>query len=190
MADYAQDAVAVLDAVGWATAAVLGVSFGGMVAQELALRFPERVSRLVLACTSSGGAGGASYPLHELEDLDRDARLRTGLGLSDTRYGADWQQANPEDAAALLELAAARTGPSSPRQLAARRLHDTYDRLAGITAPTLVAAGRHDGIAPVANSEVLAARIPGARLQVFEGGHLFMLQDPTAFGAMADFLRG
>jgi 3-oxoadipate enol-lactonase len=60
MADYGDDAAALLDAVGWARAKVVGVSFGGMVAQELALRHPGKVERLVLACTSPGGAGGAS----------------------------------------------------------------------------------------------------------------------------------
>jgi len=62
MADYADDAAALLDYVGWGTAKVIGVSFGGMVAQELVLRHPAKVERLVLACTSPGGAGGSSYP--------------------------------------------------------------------------------------------------------------------------------
>ena len=69
MAEYGEDAARLLDAVGWETARVVGVSFGGMVAQEVALRHPERVERLVLACTSSGGAGGASAPLLEYADL-------------------------------------------------------------------------------------------------------------------------
>src|SRR5258706_4604874 len=62
MADYATDASALLDALGWQQCLVLGISFGGMVAQEFALRYPHRVERLVLGCTSSGGAGGYSYP--------------------------------------------------------------------------------------------------------------------------------
>ena len=66
MQDYAADAAALLDLVGWSSCRVAGVSFGGMVAQEFAVTTPDRVERLVLACTSPGGAGGSSYPLHEL----------------------------------------------------------------------------------------------------------------------------
>jgi 3-oxoadipate enol-lactonase len=67
MADYADDAAGLLKQVGWDSCLAMGVSFGGMVAQELVIRFPELVRRLVLACTSSGGAGGASIPFTELE---------------------------------------------------------------------------------------------------------------------------
>jgi 3-oxoadipate enol-lactonase len=71
MADYAADALALADHVGWATFALVGVSFGGMVAQEVAVTAPERIERLALVCTSPGGPDAASYPLHTLKDLSR-----------------------------------------------------------------------------------------------------------------------
>ena len=71
----------------------------------------------------------------------------------------------------------------------ARRHHDTWDRLSGLVIPTMVAAGRYDGIAPLANSEALAARIPGAELAVFDGSHGFFAQDANAWPAMIAFLR-
>ena len=85
MADYAADALALLDHVGWDRCRAYGVSFGGMVAQELAVTAPERVERLVLACTSPGGAGGASYPLDELLDRPADEAAGQQLRLLDTR---------------------------------------------------------------------------------------------------------
>lgn len=197
MADYADDAAELLAHVGWDRAHVVGVSFGGMVAQELALRNPSVVDRLVLACTSSGGAGGASYPLHELEDLPEAERFAASLELSDLRRSPAWQAEHPDEVVRLAEQAraTAAVGADDPglaagrrRQLGARRGHDTFDRLAQVRSPTLVCAGRHDGIAPVANSQTLAEAIPGARLQVFEGGHLFLLQDRTAWPVIIDFL--
>ncbi len=86
MARLAADAQGLLDAVGWDTAAVVGVSFGGMVAQELAVTAPERVERLALLCTSPGGAGGSSYPLHELEALPPDERAAARARLLDERF--------------------------------------------------------------------------------------------------------
>ena len=87
------------------------------------------------------------------------------------------QQATDPDAAA-----------GARRQLDARRHHDTWDRLATITAPTLVAAGRRDGIAAVANSEALVSRLPRGELRVYEGGHLFLLQDRSAWSDIVTFL--
>jgi 3-oxoadipate enol-lactonase len=190
MADYVDDAVTVLDAVGWARCSVVGASFGGMVAQELAIRHPDRVDRLVLVCTSSGGAGRASYPVHELADLPEDERPAAFLAAADTRFDRSWQEAHPDEAADLLAHFAAVGGALSRRQLEARRQHDAYDRLGRIAAPTLVAAGRYDGIAPVANGRAIADRIPDARLEVFEGGHLFLAQDPAAYEAIVAFLGG
>ena len=86
MQDYADDVAALLDAVAWERCRVLGVSFGGMVAQEFALRHPERVERMVLACTSPGGAGGSSYPLHELQDLPLEDRARRMIAPWSKRF--------------------------------------------------------------------------------------------------------
>jgi 3-oxoadipate enol-lactonase len=75
-------------------------------------------------------------------------------------------------------------------QLAARSTHDVWDRLGAITAPTLVAAGRFDGVAPVENAEAIASRISGAELRIYEGGHVFFFQDPTALPEIIEFLEG
>ena len=73
-------------------------------------------------------------------------------------------------------------------QLLARRDHDVAERLRNITCPTLVAAGRYDGIAPLANSEAIVSRIPNSDLRVYEGGHIFFVQDSLAIPEMLDFL--
>ncbi len=195
MAGYADDAAALMVDQGWDEACVIGVSFGGMVAQELAIRHPERVKRLVLACTSPGGAGGASFPFHKIEHLKGEARGRHMIPISDTRRDAAWAAANPDQYALFVALGAADPFADEPghamgahRQLEARAAHDTWDRLPAITCPTMIAAGRYDGIALPATQEKMAGRIPGAKLQWFEGGHLFIIQDRAAAPAMADFL--
>src|SRR5215213_6171056 len=114
MSDYAADAAALLDAVGWETCRAVGTSFGGMVAQELAVTWPERVERLALVCTSPGGEGGASYPLHELADLDPDERAAVGMRILDTRFTPEWLAEHARDAALVEHVAVGRSGPKSP----------------------------------------------------------------------------
>jgi 3-oxoadipate enol-lactonase len=74
-------------------------------------------------------------------------------------------------------------------QLEARASHDVWERLDAISCPTLVAYGRHDGIAPEANSKAIASRIRGAELRGYDGGHLFLFQDPAAFPQLVTFLQ-
>ena len=195
MADYADDAAWLMDHVGWKSAKVIGVSFGGMVAQEFVLRHPQKVERLVLACTSPGGAGGASFPFHKIEHMGREERARHMIPIWDTRRDAAWQKANPEQYEQFVAFAAADPYADEPgramgyrRQLAARAGLDTYDRLPQIACPVMVAAGRFDGIALPATQEKMAARINGSKLQFFDGGHLFMIQDRAALPAMIAFL--
>lgn len=194
MADYAADAAALLDHVGWERARVVGISFGGMVAQEFAVTWPDRVERLALVCTSPGGAY-ASYPLHELATRSPDEQLTIGPTLLDTRFTPEYLAAHDSDRLLAEFVQQRREQPASGEvrrgelaQLDARSRHDVVDRLHRITCPTLVACGRYDGIAPLTNGEAIASRVPGAQLRVYEGGHMFFVQDATAMPEILDFL--
>ncbi len=196
MAGYADDAAGLMQALGWDEALVIGVSFGGMVAQELVLRHPRRVKKLVLACTSPGGAGGASFPFHEIQHLTGEARAKHLMPIMDVRHDAGWAEAHPDLYAEMVAFGAQAPFAEEPGhaegarlQLEARAKHDTWERLDQIACPVLIAAGLHDGIAPPQTQRRLADRIPGAELEFFDGGHMFMLQDPGAVPAIMDFLE-
>ena len=195
MADYADDAARLMAHVGWERARVVGVSFGGMVAQELVLRHPGRVEALVLACTSPGGDGGASFPFHEIDHLKGEARARHLLPIADTRRDAAWAEANPELHAQFItqtvdpfegELGRAE---GARRQIEARAVHDKWERLGQIACSVMIAAGLYDGIALPEAQRNMAQRIAGAELRFFEGGHMFMLQDRAALPAIVEFLN-
>ena len=199
MADYAEDAAGLMDALAWSSAMVMGVSFGGMVAQELAVRHPHRVEKLVLCCTSSGGAGGVSYPLHELQDLPDEEQARIRIPITDKRKDAAWQAEHPEETRQLIAAAvgtaeARRKDPvvemGYRRQLEARAEHDTYDRLGTLTMPVMLAGGLYDRQAPPENMETLRDLIPASRLEFFEGGHGFLREDPKALQRIIAFLKG
>jgi 3-oxoadipate enol-lactonase len=184
-----------MDSQGWDSAHVVGISFGGMVAQEFVLRHPAKVRRLVLCCTASGGEGGASFPFHTLSQTRAEELAALRVKIADIRRDDAWIAAHASEYRMLLALAAADPFAGEPghkdgaaRQLAARATHDTWDRLPSIARPVLVAGGRHDGIARPEVVTALAQRIPGAELRFFEGGHLFMLEDRGAWPAMAEFL--
>jgi pimeloyl-ACP methyl ester carboxylesterase len=102
MADMAADSLEIVDSLGWDRFRVVGVSFGGMMAQEIALLAGSRVERLALVCTSSGGAGGSSYPLHEVYTLPRDEGIDVRVRITDLRTATD-----PQRAAALRTFMAA-----------------------------------------------------------------------------------
>lgn len=193
--DYADDAAALIDAViGGGPCHVVGTSFGGMVAMNLALRRPDLVDRLVLAVTSPGGEH-ASYRLSDLADMDPDEAFATRMRLLDKRWDPNADEPIPDLGAIYDFIAATYRTPASgeaaaglARQVEARNTHDVVDRLGDIDHHTLVVAGRYDGLAPVANSELLAERMPNAELAIFEGGHLVSFQDASMWPHVVSFL--
>ena len=196
MADVAADAAGLLEVTGWKSCRLMGASFGGMVAQEFAVAYPQRVERLALACTSAGGAGGSSYSLQKLLELPPGQRVAAELKLVDSRWDQRWLEAHPADRAIAEGMTAAgqdrrdsAAAAAYAAQLQAREGHDVWDRLGEITCPTLVGYGEYDGIAPARTSEKIASRIRGAELHGYEGGHGFLFQDPAALPAFIAFLQ-
>ena len=180
VAQLAADAVAVLDDAGLERVHVVGASLGGMVAQQLAIAYSERVAKLVLVCTTPGGADAFPMPERTVR-LFAEVALRRFVenslavdgGLVETVFRR--RLANPFDPAGWQA------------QAAAGGAWDADGGLAGIEAPTLVLHGTADNVLDHRNAERLGQRIPGARVRLFEGaGHLFWWERPDEF---ADTVR-
>jgi pimeloyl-ACP methyl ester carboxylesterase len=193
----ADDAAVLLSFLGVERAHVLGVSLGGMIAQEVALRHPERVEALVLACTSPGGTASVRPPPEALAAFapspggDREADLRRTIPFL---YTDRFLREQPEE----IETFIARrlVAPASPEgyaaQLSAAIGHSAGDRLRGIRARTLVIAGTADRLVPPVNSERIAERIPGAKLVLLPGApHRLFAENAEAFNReVLAFLSG
>jgi pimeloyl-ACP methyl ester carboxylesterase len=181
--EMAADAVAVLDGAGISRAHVVGTSLGGIVAQQLALDWPERVDRLVLACTTPG-LRGVPMPEVTVRLMASSLRMQPEEAMRAFVLNALAPGADEE----LVEriMAHRLANPFDPRgwqaQAAAAMTFDVLDRLGEIRAPTLVLQGTEDVVVAPGNAELLASRIPDARAELFEGcGHLFMWEQPERF---------
>jgi len=183
----AEDAVAVLDDAGVESAHVVGTSLGGMIAQELALGWPARVRRLVLACTTPGGSRAFPLPDRTLRLFARSVSLPQREAIRRFVANALADETVRRRPELVEEIAAQRLACAPPEhgwraQAAAGAAFDAFDRVERIEAPTLVLHGTADNVVDVRNSELLAARIPHARLELFPGlGHLFFWEDPERF---------
>jgi pimeloyl-ACP methyl ester carboxylesterase len=185
IAELARDAVGLLDELGWERAHVLGISMGGMVAQELALQHPERIRTLALGCTSCGGPGSAMAPQSTLERLsagmlsgDRELAIRTGFEVNVSAAFAARDGAYETFRAMAKSLPA--PVPVIMLQLQAIAGHDTSARLPSLALPTLVIHGDEDQMLPVENGRLIASLIPDAQLEVLHGvGHMFWWEQPA-----------
>lgn len=194
IADLADDAAGLAKAAGWDRYHVLGTSMGGMVAQELVLRHPSAVDRLVLVVTHGGGAGSGPRVMDQLDAMSTAEKLK----LSDTRKDESWMAANPEMVKQFEErFKTARDAwhadPARRRgynyQVEASLKHDTFNRLPQIKAPTLVFGGRYDGGCPPEITRAMANQIPGARYELLESGHGDWYFDPAVWQMIIDFFR-
>jgi pimeloyl-ACP methyl ester carboxylesterase len=177
-AEMAGDAVQVLDEAGVERAHVVGTSLGGMVAQELALRYPERVDGLVLAATTPGGPKAFPMPQRTVELMQARATLREYV------ENALEPDPRPELVDRILAHRERTDQGFDPwaAQAAAGASFDAHDRLGSLAARTLVQHGDGDAVVDPANAGLLAAAIPDASLSVYAGcGHLFIWQEPERF---------
>lgn len=198
VAQMAEDAIAVLDAVGAERAHVLGISLGGYIAQELTVTHPERVEKLVLVSTApASGEGALPMPERGIQGFMRFPTLSREEGLRllvDNSLGEHGVRERPElrDEIYRYRLEHAPPVESWQAQFAAGMgfLH-TSKPIEEIRAPTLVLHGGADVIVDKGNGELLAERIPSATLDVIaDRGHLAVWQEPQWFaGAVREFLR-
>ncbi len=192
----AADARGLMDAIGIDRANIFGVSMGGMIAQEFALNYPDKVMSLILGCTHCGGAKTVLPTQEALAFLFSPEMAKLSVAER-ARQTAPWLwtkafiDKHPEAVDIYVDITM--KYPTPPHgfsgQAQAIAGHDTYDRLPQIKAPTLVIAGDADRIIPADNSKVLASRIPGAELVIVKNaGHGFT-EAPEATRAILDFLR-
>jgi 3-oxoadipate enol-lactonase len=189
-AELATDALQVLDEAGVERAHVVGASLGGMVAQELAGAAPERVDRLVLCCTTPGGPEAVPMPEVTVRLFQEASTLAPETAM---RRFVENALGTPPSAELVDDLYARRVAsPPDPAGWQAQVAAATsFPGARAIAAPTLVLHGTADNVVDHRNAELLAASIPGSRVELFPGaGHLFFWEQPELFvRIVTEFLR-
>lgn len=193
----ADDLAGLLDFLKIESAHIQGASMGGMIAQEFALNYPQKVISLILACTYCGGPGSSVATDPEvITATQRMQSMTPKESMMETLRLCMRQEFIDNNPTLIQEMVKQMMKhPTSPqgsmRQMEAVMSHNTYERLLEIKAPTLVMSGDADKLVPVANSRIIASRIPGSELVIFKGtGHMFVLEaEEEANRIMLDFLR-
>jgi pimeloyl-ACP methyl ester carboxylesterase len=182
MKTFVEDTVGLMDHVRVPSAHVYGQSFGGMVALELALAFPDRVRALILAATHPGAS-------HAIRSGSRVPKDRPWLAL----YSPSFVQDQPNRLEEHRRIALQNPQPShaARRQWEAMQDFDAYNRLPDVSVPTIVLHGTDDLTIDPENARILASRIPGARLALLDGaGHVYHWEQPDeADRVVLDFIR-
>jgi pimeloyl-ACP methyl ester carboxylesterase len=192
LAGMAVDAAAVLDAAGCDRVHVFGVSMGGMIAQEFALAYPERVKSLILGCTAAGGPEAIPAEPEVLLALGARALMTPEEGVEAMVPFIYDESTSRQRMNEDLEIRR-RTFPtpeSFVAQVAGIMEFEAYSRLHRLSVPTLVIHGETDRLVPPGNAELIAKRIPGARLVMIKNAsHLFITdQEEESHKAILGFL--
>lgn len=192
----ADDTVGLIDALKIKKAHVLGSSLGGMIAQELALKYPEKVNKLVLCCTSCGMKNSVPPApkvlriyMQSTKGMTEEEIVRRNLP---TFFPKEYIKNNPEliDDYVRRSLLIPQNQIGLKRQMAMISSGNTFKRLKNISAPTLIVHGKKDLILPPKNAEILAEQIPGAKILYLENsGHLlFSIETELLIRELNNFL--
>lgn len=192
----ADDVAGLLRGLGIERAHILGASFGGFVAQEFALAYPEMARTLTLCCTSFGGPNHVAPSMETLMALASTNGLNTEERILRNllpAFSPEFARKQPDEIENVVKLRMANPVIESAFrwQLTAAMGFNAEFRVTEIRIPTLLLTGDADEIVPAQNSRNLAAKIPGAQLSIIEGGsHLFFLERPAEFNRIViDFLK-
>lgn len=189
-AAMADDTAAVMDAAGFDEANVFGISLGGMIAQQVALRHGARVRRLALGCTRPGGRASHGLTPKAVRELVAPMRKSPEQAIRETAALILSRRFLAENASVVEQwVEIARREPPKRHgvigQLLAGALHDASGKLDRITAETLVVTGDVDRLIDPRNSELIAKRIPRATLRTLSGaGHDFPTEQPRETAAL------
>ncbi len=195
--DMAADTIALMDAVGFSKAHVLGYSMGGMIAQEMALNHPQKVMGLILVATDCGISLRIKAQPEATKLFSEMIRLGTNeakIAAAHCLFAKQTFEKNPQVIQRYAEVS--QRFPASQKMLAkqwaAVTQHDACERLPHISSPTLTITGVEDVLIPPQNAAVLAERIPEAQMiSIDGGGHLLLIEQPRQFNtAVINFLEG
>lgn len=182
----AEDVLAIADHLSWAKFDLVGVSMGGMISQQLAVQAPFRIRKLVLMSTSHGGPNQTPISAEAFQAFQMDPKasvLEKVKQFSKINYTDSWIEANPAqfDVNVSESIKYRRSGRGILNQMAAIMSFNLEEAIKEIEIPTLVVHGTGDRLLDFSNGELIAAKIPGARLVAIEGaGHLVWMVDRGA----------
>lgn len=193
---FVEDVLQILDSLKIEKASILGASFGGFVAQEFALRFPERINKLILACTSAGGPNHVRPDIEILRAFTPDPNLTTGEHVRKFIRPAFTEKFNIDHADEVEKVCQMRESNEVAEavymaQLQVAFTFNTEDKISEIKNETLVITGDRDYVVPMQNSVNLAEKLPNAKLEIIENGsHMFFIENASDFNqAIKDFLK-
>ena len=187
IATFAEDVLGLLDGLDIEKAHVLGASFGGFVALEFALRYPDRVGKLILACTTAGGKNHISPDVEILRSFTRNPEIPLGREIRHFFRPAFTERFNAEHADIIEKVCRLREENDVSDETYTAQLHTAFSfdieaRLEEIQHKTLVISGDHDNLVPMQNSRNLAAKLPNAELRIIQNGsHMIFVENADEF---------